>query len=613
MKAIFVCFDTLNRHMLPPYGCEWVYAPNFTRLAERTVTFDNAYVGSMPCMPARRELHTGRYNFLHRSWGPLEPFDDSMPQILKEHGVHTHIVTDHQHYWEDGGAGYLPRYRTFEMVRGQEGDPWKGHVAEPQTPDSPKKMRGEMWRQDWVNREQMRTEEDMPQARTFALAEEFVRTNVAEDNWFLQIETFDPHEPFFTRQEYKDLYPHAYSGPHFDWPDYAPVTEPPDQVRHMRFEYAALLSMCDRYLGKVLDLMDELHLWDDTLLLVSTDHGFLLGEHDWWAKSVQPYYQEVAHIPLFVWDPRSKVQGERRQSLAQWVDFAPTLLEFFGVAIPENMQGTTLRERVASDVPRAGQGAGAGLFGVFGGHVNVTDGRYVYMRAPVNPDNSPLFEYTLMPAHMRARFSVEELQNLTLAEPFSFTRGVQPLKAPARTMSNPHNFGTMLFDLEGDPNEETPLVDDEIERRMIRLMVDWMHWNDAPREQFERLGLPLDGNAREEHLLLARQHEQVLKAREKRVPAPPYIGPGADFLTLPLSEVFDIQGAREILGKHFPQLLDNATVKWPSTATLQQFSDHMPAFFTPERTAAFAADLADHVESGLTEVPAVLAADEALK
>lgn len=98
MKAIMLIFDSLNRHMLPPYGCDWVHAPNFERLAARSITFDNAYVGSMPCIPARRELHTGRYNFLHRSWGPLEPFDDSMPQLLKDHGVHTHLVSDHGHY-----------------------------------------------------------------------------------------------------------------------------------------------------------------------------------------------------------------------------------------------------------------------------------------------------------------------------------------------------------------------------------------------------------------------------------------------------------------------------------------------------------------------------------
>ena len=64
--------------------------------------------------------------------------------------------------------------------------------------------------------------------------------------------------------------------------------------------------MCDASLGRVLDVMDELDLWDDTMLIVCTDHGFLLGEHGWWAKMVQPWYDENIHTPLFIWDPRSR-------------------------------------------------------------------------------------------------------------------------------------------------------------------------------------------------------------------------------------------------------------------------------------------------------------------
>jgi len=101
-------------------------------------------------------------------------------------------------------------------------------------------------------------EEDMPQAQVFSHALEFLRTNQSQDNWFLQIETFDPHEPFYTQQHYKALYPHPYSGPHFDWPDYAPVTQSAEAVEHIRYEYAALVSMCDHYLGQVFDAMDEL-------------------------------------------------------------------------------------------------------------------------------------------------------------------------------------------------------------------------------------------------------------------------------------------------------------------------------------------------------------------
>lgn len=82
MKAIMIMFDSLNRHFLPNYGCSWTVMPQFQRLAERALTFDCFYGGSMPCMPARRELHTGRYNFLHSSWCPMQPFDDSVIPFL---------------------------------------------------------------------------------------------------------------------------------------------------------------------------------------------------------------------------------------------------------------------------------------------------------------------------------------------------------------------------------------------------------------------------------------------------------------------------------------------------------------------------------------------------
>ncbi len=487
MKAIMVMFDSLNRHMLPPYGCEWIHAPNFERLAARTVTFDNCYVGSMPCIPARRELHTGRYNFLHRSWGPLEPFDDSMPQILHENGVYTHLVTDHYHYWEDGGATYHNRYSSCELLRGQEGDLWKGHVGDPDIPETVSQRTGHLWRQDWVNRTYMTTETEQPQAKTFALGMDFIRLNHAEDNWFLQIETFDPHEPFFTQQHYKDLYPHDYDGPHFDWPDYQRVTESPEAVEHLRYQYAALVSMCDAYLGKVLDLMDELNLWDDTLLIVNTDHGFLLGEHDWWAKIVQPFYNEVAHPPLFIWDPRSGKRGERRDQLVQMIDLPATLLEFFGVKRPADMQGIPLREAIASTEAVTREAA---LFGVLGGHINVTDGRYVYMRAPATPENTPLYEYTLMPTHMHHRFTVEELRDIQLQEPFSFTKGCRTMKIAARSWMNPYPFGTLFFDLQADPGQESPITEAAAEVRLVEHMIRLMQANDAPPEQFERLGLP---------------------------------------------------------------------------------------------------------------------------
>ena len=127
----------------------------------------------MPCMPARRELHTGRYNFLHRSWGPIEPFDDSMPEILKSNGVYTHLVSDHFHYWEEGGCNYHTRYNTWQISRGQEGDPWIGDLNTPIIPNPNNALIEEDVRQDWINRAYMQEEKDMPQAKTMLLHRRF--------------------------------------------------------------------------------------------------------------------------------------------------------------------------------------------------------------------------------------------------------------------------------------------------------------------------------------------------------------------------------------------------------------------------------------------------------
>lgn len=556
MKAIILMFDSLNRHMLEQYRDTVVDAPNFARLAQRAVTFDNFYAGSMPCMPARREMHTGRYNFLHRSWGPLEPFDDSMPQILKENGVHTHLASDHPHYWEDGGGTYHTRYSTWEFFRGQEGDPWKGVVAEV---DPEASFGHRMVSQDRVNRSYMPTEAEHSQTRTVDAGIHFVETNAAADNWMVQIELFDPHEPFFTHQAYKDLYPHEYDGPEFDWPGYQKVTQPEAQVEHARLEYAALVSMCDRSLGRVLDAMDEHGLWDDTMLIVNTDHGFLLGEHGWWAKSVQPWFNELVHLPMFLWDPRSGVSDVRRGDLAQTIDIAPTLLRYFGIEPTEDMQGKDLRLP-----PKHGPATDerAALFGIYGGHVNVTDGRYVYMRSAVAPGNGPLEEFTLMPTHMRSRFSPTELKDWIPAEPFGFTKGLRTIRVEAQGgWVNSWQHGTVLFDLETDPHQLSPLQDDEVELRMAQLLVEAMRANEAPRSQFERLGLPVRGEVTDAHLLVATHAQRVV---DMAVPMPSVEDlPASGLLREPLLELVGTSRGRAVLEAEVPAVVATEPVSVP--------------------------------------------------
>ncbi|QPZ38110.1 sulfatase [Paramicrobacterium chengjingii] len=551
MRAIVVLFDTLNRRFLPPYGAEGVHAPNFERLARHTVQFDNCYGGSMPCMPARREMHTGRYNFLHRGWGPLEPFDDSVPEMLGGAGVYTHLVTDHQHYWLDGGATYHPRFRTFELFRGQEGDEWKGRVADPDMTDvdsyaSNRPLR----RQDQINRQYMRDEADHPQTRTFDAGLHFIDTNADSDKWMLQIETFDPHEPFFSYKKYHDLYdaPATASGRDFDWPDYKHVTESEDDIAHLRARYRALLSMCDASLGRVLDVMDEREMWHDTMLIVCTDHGLLLGEHEWLGKNVPPFYDETIHTPLFVWDPRTGARGQRREQLVQTIDFGPTLLDLFDVDATDDMQGQSLSGVIAEQ----NHIRETALFGIHGGHANVTDGRYVYMRAPVTPDNQPLAEYTLMPTSMRGRFPISALTRAELVPPLSFSKGVPVLKVPAIAPTNPAVFGSLLFDLETDPEQEHPLLDPEIELRMAGLLVDAMRRADAPDEQYVRLGLPRQGDVTPEHLVLGREAAPETELTSEQLAALEQ----SPVATRTVAQLLDDPAAREVLRQVLGPIVD---------------------------------------------------------
>jgi hypothetical protein len=175
VKLVFVLFDSLNRLALQPYGGTRLDTPNFRRLAERAVTFDGHHVGSLPCMPARRDMQTGRLSFLHRSWGPLEPFDNAFPELLYQAGTYSHLITDHYHYWEDGGATYHSRYDSYEFIRGQERDPWKAMVQphwerlrELYHERQYSEERRSLYYQHIVNREFIREEEDFPSVQCFA-------------------------------------------------------------------------------------------------------------------------------------------------------------------------------------------------------------------------------------------------------------------------------------------------------------------------------------------------------------------------------------------------------------------------------------------------------------
>ncbi len=484
MRAIVILLDSLNRHYLPCYGNDWVRAPNFRRLAERSVVFDNHWIGSMPCMPARRDLLTGRLGFLEKSWSGLEPFDITLPQCLHRAGVRTHMETDHYHYFVGGGEGYHTGFSTWNIHRGQEWDQWAVDLAEPPEPPH----RGKWRSQTELNRRRMPTDADYPTPRTFAGGVEFLRTNREYDDWLLWIEGFDPHEPFHAPEEFQALYPDDYTGPEYDWSGYERVDPEDPAVGRLRRRYAATLSMTDAWLGRLLDELEAQDRFEDTLVILTTDHGHLLGEHGATGKNNWHCWREIANIPLLVHLPGSACAGERRDRLTQNLDLMPTLLHHFGAEGPsDRLQGTDLLP-VAAD--NANNGRRTALFGYHGQDAGLTDGRYTYYRAPADRDNRPLYLYGLMPSRFHGLYD-PEIFNRAEWGPFLPWTGTCCWRVPhdAPLAEDDERGDTALFDLAEDPEQLDDLTGTPAEEHMAGLLAEALRTHQSPPEQFERLGL----------------------------------------------------------------------------------------------------------------------------
>lgn len=493
MKTIVILMDSLNRHYLNAYTDTFVQTPNIDRLAARGVCFDNHYSASLPCMPARRDMMNGRYNFLETPWGPLEPYDDCLPALLRgrrapgaravgEPGTYTHLITDHYHYWEWWGQGYHNFFDTWEFLRGQEGDNEIPRVREPEVPEC--RGKGKMRRQDWINRSLMDSErdEDYPTVRCFQRAVDFLDHNHDADDWFLHLEVFDPHEPFMCPKTYRDLYNDTWdSRYHYDWPDYAaldPELDDPAAVEHIRKSYAGTLTMADAWLGKLLDAMDTYDMWKDTAVILTTDHGHLLGEHGYWAKNYMFDYNELTHIPFLVAAPGAPA-GARRAALTSQIDLMPTVLDLYGRTPSAHVQGKSLAPLLAAD----GAHHDSVLYGYFAKDVNWTDGRYTYCRQP--RAGSVTQHHTAMATHgIFDRWNKAETGRFLERVPYPVYR--TPI--PSLHHHDAPDFNP-IHDLEADPHQERPIHDAALEAELAGKLKATLERYDAPPCQYERLGL----------------------------------------------------------------------------------------------------------------------------
>jgi uncharacterized sulfatase len=195
------------------------------------------------------------------------------------------------------------------------------------------------------------TDEDQADGQ---MAAEAVRqlNRTGDQPWLLAVGFHKPHDPFISPKKYFDLYPPekievptlpAHRTPElrqaFNGLDFSKFTDR-DRREFMR-AYLAGVSFIDAQVGKLLDVLDRRQLWDNTIVIFFGDHGYHLGEHNWWNKST--LFEESARVPLLVSAPGTAAQGKASRALVELVDLYPTLCDVCSIAPPSNLEGYSFR------------------------------------------------------------------------------------------------------------------------------------------------------------------------------------------------------------------------------------------------------------------------------
>jgi len=351
-NVILIISDTLRRDTLSCYGGSWVHTPHLDRFAQQAVIFDNAFVSSFPTVPLRNDILTGRYTFTYKPWAPLDKDEVTLQETFDKAGVLTSLVADTPHPFAPG-YNYQRGFAAWQIIRGQEHDEFRTAPRDVKLPCDPKKLRlGEKTVVQYLRNVARRgREEDYFVAQTMSRAAEWLEENRDGRRFFLYVDTFDPHEPWDPPRYYVERYDPGYQGEEVTYPRYDLWREflSERELQHCRALYAGEVTLVDRWIGFLLDRVVTLDLLSNTAIVLTTDHGFYLGEHGYIGKSLLrgdayqnlPLYPEVARIPLLIYFPGCQ-GGLRIKALVQPVDLMATVLDLLGVEKPPPVEAPSL-------------------------------------------------------------------------------------------------------------------------------------------------------------------------------------------------------------------------------------------------------------------------------
>jgi arylsulfatase A-like enzyme len=376
-NVVLVVFDTLRRDAVgcyedpPPWGA--VATPNLDRFARESVRFTRAYPESLPTLCARRALYTGQRTYpFHNGnmqlkgdfpwtapgWGPIPEEQHTLSEILRDAGYRTGLISDLYHQFKPS-KNFWRGFDQWSFIRGQETDPSRSgplptqeeidHWVPRELQEARARhpiMAGRRDAATWFSsrillnmRDRVR-EEQWFNAQVMLESGRWLEQNRDADRFFLTVESFDPHEPWFVPEHYRRAYDPSDGqdqvvSPYAELPD---LSEP--LVRRTRANYAGLVTMCDRWFGHLMESLRTQGWQENTVVVVTSDHGHTLWEkRGYIGKRGYPSDPEVYDVPLLIRHPEGAGAGTVCDAWVQHHDISATILEAAGVGPPEPVDG----------------------------------------------------------------------------------------------------------------------------------------------------------------------------------------------------------------------------------------------------------------------------------
>jgi arylsulfatase A-like enzyme len=352
-NVLWICADDLAAYAIGAYGNAHAHTPNIDRLAGAGIRFDRAYCNSPVCTASRQSFLTGRYP---RTIGvtqlktALPESETTLAKILSAAGYRTAAIGK-MHFNSPLKHGFelrldLPEYQQALKARGRQVLPEGVMVQPPWRPfQDPASV--------WLNSACLPvglTDADMSGTWFAQQAAEYLRGaylhGTADQPFLLMVSFYEPHSPFQFPVEYRGRRdPRRFAVPSVESQDewqvpaiFRDLTR--EQKQGIVAAYYTSVEFLDKNIGLVLDALATNGLDRDTLVIVTGDHGYMLGQHGRFEKHCS--YEPAVRAPLVIRLPGGKGGGRNTAALVEFIDIVPTILDYCHVAIPATVQGRSL-------------------------------------------------------------------------------------------------------------------------------------------------------------------------------------------------------------------------------------------------------------------------------